>query len=59
MQMHLKPLLSLLVLDDGYHVPSRYTDRVLTGTGPGPDLVTHMKPLPVSTHDPHIQGGFA
>ena len=47
------------MLDDGYHVPSGYMGRVLTGLGPGPDLVTCVKPLPMSTFDPHIvQHGF-
>ena len=41
-----------LVLDGGY------AGRVLQGMGPGLNLVTQLKPLPMSTHDVHILGRF-
>ena len=47
-----------LVLDGGYDVPGGYTGRVVTGMGPGPNLVTRVKPLPVRTRDPYIYDGF-
>ena len=31
---------------------------VVTGMGPGPNLVTRVKPLPVHTCDPYIYDGF-
>ena len=46
------------MLDGGYDVPGGYTGRVVTGMGPGPNLVTHVKPLPVRTRDPYIYDGF-
>jgi hypothetical protein len=46
-------------MDDGYHVPGGYAGRVLMGMGPGPDLATRLKPIPMTTRDPHIHGGLA
>ena len=45
------------MLDSGYRVPGGYTGRVPMGLGLGPNSVTHWKPVPTSTHDPHIHGG--
>ena len=45
------------MLDDGYHVPSGSTGRVLAGMSTGTDLVTRWKPIPMSTPDLHIHGG--
>ena len=47
------------MLDDGYNVPRGYAGRVLMGMGLGPYLGTHTKPLPVSTRDLYINGGFS
>ena len=35
-----------IVMENGYHVPSRYTGRVHMGRGIGTNLVTCLKPIP-------------
>ena len=48
-----------LVWDSGYRVPAGYTGRVHTGRGLGLDLVTHIKPLPIGTHDLYIHARYS
>jgi hypothetical protein len=48
-----------LVWDDRSHVPGRYTGRVPVGKGPGLNLLTRLKPIPVHTPDPYTPGGYA
>ena len=42
-----------LVKDGGYMIPMGTWVGVPMGMGMGPYLVTHQKPLPMSTHDPY------
>ena len=42
-----------LVKDGGYVIPVGTWVGVPMGMGMGPYLVTHQKPLPMSTHDPY------
>ena len=40
--------------DGGYHVPGRFTGRVLMGKGTGTDFGTRQKPVPEHTRDLHV-----
>ena len=48
-----------VVWDGGYRVPGGYMGRVHVGRGPGLDLVTRIKPIPVGTHNLYVHGGYS